>query len=160
MINAEPQHEYWQKGDLRRWKSEANDRECRWSGGWKRDGGGRLRLVHPSSSTTRDRTYRRQSQTAGGDKRSCRRRPADLAIAILADQLANQKAKKELNFSGILFLLFLERDDSVDHIIVLQMAPSIRACAVAAPLIVCGIARAYGQRRWWRRRVGASRRRA
>src|SRR5664280_2112613 len=79
-----------------------------------------------------------------GATRSCRRRPADLAIPTLADQLAIQKAKKDANsFSGVLFLFFLERAESVDHIIVLQMAPCIRAYPVAAPLIVCGLARVW-----------------
>ena len=90
-----------------------------------------------------DRTYDGSPKPQGAT-RSCRRRPADLAIATLADQLAIQKAKKDANsFSGVLFCFFFERAESVDHIIVLQMAPCIRAYPVAAPLIVCGLARAW-----------------
>ena len=46
-------------------------------------------------------------------------------------------------FQEFFFWFFLERAESVDHIIVLQMAPCIRAYPVAAPLIVCGLARVW-----------------
>jgi len=53
-----------------------------------------------------DRTYDGSPKLQGAT-RACRRRPADLAIATLADQLAIQKAKKDANsFSGVLFLFF------------------------------------------------------
>jgi hypothetical protein len=45
----------------------------------------------------------------------------------LADQFAIQKAEKDTNsFSGILFSVLLERAESVDPIIVLQMTACIR----------------------------------
>ena len=41
------------------------------------------------------------------------------------------------------FFRFLERAESVDRIIVLQMAPSMRAYPLAAPLVVCGLAHVW-----------------
>ena len=92
---------------------------------------------------TIDQTYDGRSKPQGAT-RSFRRRPADLAIATLADQFAIQKAKKDANsLFRSSFSVFLEREESVDHIIVLQMAPCIRAYPVAAPLIVRGLARVW-----------------